>query len=113
MGQGRITTDTGDEAKELNAPLAVGGSLQPKVELDLQGSATPPLELLSSNPAVLRVDQGRLTGVAPGISAILVSTEDGVVLDFYHLWVQRASRVSWWHRSTRGRIGVSGSQSIS
>ena len=94
MGQGTMTAKNADDAKELNAPLAVGGSIQPDVQMDLQGTASPTLVLVSGRPEVVSADGGRLTGRAPGVSAILVTTKEGVVLDFYHLWVEQATRAT-------------------
>ncbi len=94
MGQGAMTAKHAGDAKELDAPLAVGGSIQPDVHLQLTGTAAPALDLVSARPAVVSADGGRLTGLAPGVSAILVTTKDGEVLDFYHLWVEKASRAT-------------------
>jgi hypothetical protein len=94
MGQGVMSAKDGDDAKALNAPLAVGASIQPHVEMNLAGTATPTLVLLSAQPGVVTAEGGRLTGRAPGVSAILVTTKDGEVLDFYHLWVEQASRAT-------------------
>lgn len=94
MGQGAMTARNADDAKALDAPLAVGASIQPDVQMDLQGTASPALVLVSARPAVVTADGGRLTGRAPGVSAILVTMKDGEVLDFYHLWVERATRAT-------------------
>ena len=94
MGQGTMAAKQADDAKLLDAPLAVGGSIQPDVRMDLQGTATPTLVLVSARPGVVAADGGRLTGRAPGVSAILVTTKQGEVLDFYHLWVEKASRAT-------------------
>lgn len=94
MGQGAMTAKDADDAKQLDAPLAVGASIQPDVQMDLAGTAAPTLVLVSARPAVVAADGGRLTGRAPGVSAILVTTKQGQVLDFYHLWVEKASRAT-------------------
>jgi len=109
MGQGAMHSEGSDDAKELNAPLAVGGTIQPEVEISMQGTAAPTLVLVSGRPEVVAAEQGRLIGRAPGVSAILVTTKEGVVLDFYHLWVEEASRatlqtVRTWASSTRDSI---------
>ncbi len=94
MGQGAMNTKNADDAKELDAPLAVGASIQPDVRMQLAGTASPTLVLVSARPTVVTANGGRLTGRAPGVSAILVTTKEGQVLDFYHLWVERASRAT-------------------
>lgn len=98
MGQGAMSTSNADDAKELNAPLAVGAAIQPDINLSLKGTAMPTLLLTSGRPDVVADEGGQLIGRAPGISAILVTTKEGVVLDFYHLWVEQASRATL-HRS--------------
>jgi hypothetical protein len=103
MGQGQMTAKNADDAKELNAPLAVGASIQPDVQMDLKGTAAPSLVLVSARPSVVAADGGRLTGRAPGVSAILVTTKDGQVLDFYHLWVEQASRATLHRLYVDGR----------
>jgi hypothetical protein len=50
MGQGVMTAKNADDAKELAAPLVVGGSIQPRVQMDLKGTATPTLVLVSASP---------------------------------------------------------------
>lgn len=94
MGQGQMTAKDADDAKELNAPLAVGGSIQPDVQMELQGTAAPTLVLVSAQPSVVAAEQGRLIGRGPGVSAILVTTKAGQVLDFYHLWVEQPTRAT-------------------
>lgn len=94
MGQGAMAKKNADDAKELNAPLAVGGSIQPEVQMELAGTASPTLVLVPARPDVVSAEHGKLTGRAPGVSAILVTTKEGVVLDFYHLWVEQATRAT-------------------
>jgi hypothetical protein len=94
MQQGTMTASGADDAAEINAPLAVGGSIQPDIQMDLQGTASPTLRLVSAQPAVASAENGRIIGRAPGVTAILVTTKDGTVLDFYHLWVEAASRAT-------------------
>lgn len=94
MQQGTMTAAQADDAKQVNAPLAVGGTIQPAIDMDMQGTAAPTLALLSSRPEVASTDAGRIVAHAPGVTAILVTTKEGTVLDFYHLWVEAASRAT-------------------
>ncbi len=48
LGQARRATKSGESSRELNAPLAVGASIQPELETHLAGSATPTLLLVSA-----------------------------------------------------------------
>lgn len=94
MQQGTMTADNAEDSEEVNAPLAVGGTIQPSINMDLRGTAAPTLVLVSARPSVASADQGRIVGHEPGVTAILVTTKEGTVLDFYHLWVEAASRAT-------------------
>lgn len=69
------------------APLAVGSRFFPEVSTEIAGTSTPNLVLESSNRDVLEVRDGALVGVGAGTSAVLISTDDGSVVDFMHIWV--------------------------
>jgi len=70
MQQSRMSERNADDAKPLTAPLAVGGSLQPKVDIDLQGTASPTIELISARPDVATAADGKIVGRSPGVTAI-------------------------------------------
>jgi hypothetical protein len=86
-------TDKGGLLSSLDAPLALGGTARPAMRVELNGSQPPPTRLVSARPDVLSTDGTRITGRAQGMSAVLVTTEDGTVLDFVHVWVRRADRI--------------------
>src|SRR6186713_458474 len=94
LAQARLTEGDGSKASELNAPLAVGASMEPKVQLSLQGTASPSIRLVSTRPSVLGVDNAEVLGRAPGVAALLITTGRGEVLDFYHVWVEAPTRVA-------------------
>ena len=94
LAQARLTEGDGSKASELNAPLAVGASMEPKVQLALQGTASPSIRLVSTRPSVLGVENAEVLGRAPGVAALLITTEGGEVLDFYHVWVEAPTRVA-------------------
>jgi hypothetical protein len=75
------------------APLAVGTRFYPDVSAEIAGSTTPSLRLDSAAPDVLAVDDGALVARAPGASAVLISTDDGAVVDFVHVWVAPVTRI--------------------
>ncbi|MEZ4228760.1 MAG: hypothetical protein R3B89_06330 [Polyangiaceae bacterium] len=102
MGQSQFAERHADGAHGLNAPLAQGASLEPEVNLQLPGSAAPTLELLSARGDVAQVQDGRIVGTGPGVTAILVTDKAGTVLDFYHLWVEKPTRASL-HRVETGK----------
>ena len=78
----------------LNAPLAVGAELPLDVDVQLPGSAAPPLRLETTNPDVLTVAGHRVTAAGPGIAAILITTHGGRVLDFAHLWTEQPDELA-------------------
>lgn len=94
MQQGSMTSENAKDAQVVNAPLAVGGTIQPTINMELRGTAAPTLVLVSGRPSIASTENGRIKGEAPGVAAILVTTKEGTVLDFYHLWVEAASRAT-------------------
>ncbi|MGE0324016.1 MAG: hypothetical protein AB7S68_17010 [Polyangiaceae bacterium] len=102
MGQAQFAEKHADGAHSLNAPLAQGASLEPEVNLQLPGSAAPTLELVSARDDIAKVQDGRIVGTGPGVTAILVTDKAGTVLDFYHLWVEQPTRATL-HRVETGK----------
>lgn len=94
VGQATLIKREGEQHKPVSAPLALGASLRPNIKLDTHGDAAPTLALISGRPEIIAVDAGRLWARAPGLAPLLIATPDGVVIDFYHLSVERAQRVA-------------------
>ncbi len=88
------------------APLAIGSRFHPDVSAEISGSATPNLVLHSADPSVLAVEDGALVAKQPGASAVLISTEDGAVVDFQHMWVAPITKITLARRDG-DRIGGS------
>lgn len=80
------------------APLAVGAHFHPDVSTEIAGTTTPNLRLDSADTQVLDVEDGVLVAKAPGTSAVMISTEDGAVVDFVHVWVAQATNISLTRR---------------
>ncbi len=98
MGQTAIGTECarGDEAclaAGIDAPLAVGATLDLHVDATLLGAGTPTFDVVVVDPAVVGVEGRRLTGVADGLSALLFDAS-GTVIDFFHLYVATADSLS-------------------
>lgn len=109
MSQVRLTESAnGGERFALPGPIAVGAVIAPNIDLEVRGSGAPSMRMVSARPGVLAAEGHRLTGRAPGVAAVLITTEDGVVLDFVHLWVARASHIALHtmnaNRERRGEI---------
>jgi hypothetical protein len=84
----------------IDAPVAVGASLPVDVQLQIQGSILPAVYLESSNPDILSTVGTTITGVKPGLVALLLNTNQGEVLDFIHVWTQQPDRLVL-HQFTR------------
>ncbi|HTJ45974.1 MAG TPA: hypothetical protein VL463_27910 [Kofleriaceae bacterium] len=76
------------------APLAVGARLRPDVDIEIAGSATPDVRVMSGRPDVVGDDGGILRGISPGVAPILISADDGTVIDFVHVWVATPTRLT-------------------
>ena len=77
----------------VDAPIAVGATLPVQVDVGTLGSAAPTSRLEVADETVLVAEGRSMRGVAPGLSAVLVTTDSGVVLDFIHLWVATPTRI--------------------
>jgi hypothetical protein len=91
------------------APLAIGSRFYPEVSTELAGTATPNLRLESAEPSVLAVEDGALVAKGTGTSAVLITTDDGSVVDFIHVWVAPVTQITLARRDGErisGGIGL-------
>ena len=88
------------------APIAIGAVFYPEVSSDAAGSTTPNLVLESAVPGVLAVENGALVAKSQGTSAVLISTDDGSVVDFIHMWAAPVTKVTL-SKKDGDRIGAS------
>lgn len=92
------------------APLAVGATFHPELESSAAGTTTPDLALESAAPDIVAVDaSGALVGKRPGVSAVLISTDDGSVVDVIHVWVAPVTAITLARRDGEriaGPIGL-------
>jgi len=86
--------DDGCKSVAPSAPLAVGAHLRPAVAIELDGSAAPDVRVTSGAPDILAADGDVLRGVRPGIAPVLISADDGTVIDFVHVWVAQPTRLA-------------------
>lgn len=89
-------------AQGLNKPLAAGTTLPVDVTLDLQGSATPPITLVSGDETVLTVDGSTIKGEGPGLAALLITIPGNLVVDFFHIWVEQPTAIVLHERTYDG-----------
>jgi hypothetical protein len=90
------------------APIAVGARFHPEVSSSVAGTTTPNLHLDSSLPDVLEVVDGALVAKKPGASAVLISTDDGSVVDFVHMWVAPVTKITLTRRDGERIAGTIG-----
>lgn len=97
------------------APIALGTRFHPDVAAEVAGTTTPTLRLESAAPEILAVEDGVLVARQPGASAVLISTDDGSVIDFVHVWVAPVTRVTLARRDgdrIGGAIGLAVGEDI-
>jgi hypothetical protein len=90
------------------APLAIGAHFHPEVSTEIAGSSTPNLRLESAEPEILTVEAGDLVAKQPGASAVLISTDDGSVVDFVHVWVAPITQITLARRDGERLTGTVG-----
>lgn len=98
------TDDAACSRRHPQAPIAIGTRFHPEVSTEISGTSTPSLRLSSAAPDVLAVEGGALVARAPGTSAVLITTDDGSVVDFVHVWAAPVTRISLARRDGE-RIG--------
>jgi hypothetical protein len=97
--EGCAPSDVACQTAGLDAPLAEGATLPVDVSVDLVGSGGPQISLASANPDVFTIEEQRLVGARAGVAALLLTTPDGLIVDFTHVWVAQPSAVRL-HRIT-------------
>lgn len=99
-------TDVACSRRHPVAPIAIGAKFYPEVSSDAAGSTTPNLVLDSAVPAVIAVEDGALVAKSQGTSAVLITTDDGSVVDFIHVWAAPVTKVTL-ARKDGDRVGAS------
>jgi hypothetical protein len=91
------------------APLAIGARFYPEVSTEIAGSSTPNLRLESAESDVVALEGGALVAKQPGASAVLITTDDGSVVDFVHVWVAPVTHITLARRDgdrVTGSLGL-------
>lgn len=76
------------------APIAIGTHFYPEVGTELAGTTTPNLVLESAAPDVVAIEDGALVARKAGAGAVLISTDDGSIVDFVHVWVAPVTKIT-------------------
>lgn len=95
--------------KQPQAPIAIGTRFFPDVSSSIDGSTTPNLRLESAMPEILAIEDGAFVGKQPGAAAVLITTDDGSVVDFVHVWVSPITKIALSRRDgdrIAGAIGL-------
>ena len=87
------------------APIAIGTRFYPDITSSIDGTSTPNLRLESAIPEILAIEDGAFVGKTPGATAVLITTDDGSVVDFVHVWVSPITKISLTRRDG-DRIGA-------
>ena len=108
--------DAACSRKNPQAPLAIGTRFYPDISASIDGTTTPNLRLESAIPEILAVtEDGALVGKQPGTSAVLITTDDGSVVDFLHVWVSPITKITLARRDgdrIGGAIGLAVGEDI-
>jgi|HubBroStandDraft_2_1064218.scaffolds.fasta_scaffold463072_2 hypothetical protein len=102
-------TDAACAKRHPVAPIAIGATFHPEVETDVAGTAMPNLRLESAAPSVIAVENGALVAKGPGASAVMITTDDGSVVDFMHVWAAPVTAISLARRDgerVAGKVGL-------
>jgi len=97
--------DTACQNDGLDAPLAAGARLPLDVRITARGVAAPKIRLESVRDDVLSVDRdhGALVGLAKGWSSVVfVREDDGLVMDFITMTVEKAERIELYRLTKDG-----------
>jgi len=90
--------------QKLDAPIALGSTLELDVRYQIAGTSGPPTVLEAADPAVLVIDGSSLKAVGAGASAVLFLGPDKAVLDFLHLWVEPPTELRIMRYSSAGTL---------
>ncbi len=99
LGQAVAANDCkADEARcaraSFDRPIAVGGVVRPDLSFKLRGAGAPSMHYRAADETILRTENGRIEGLKDGMTAVLAVSDDGYVLDFFHVWVKSPTHVS-------------------
>ncbi len=97
-------SDASCSRRHPQAPIAIGTRFYPDLSTSLDGTTTPNLRLESAVPDILTVEDGAFVGKKAGTSAVLITTDDGSVVDFVHVWVSPITKITLTKRDG-DRIG--------
>jgi hypothetical protein len=110
LGQAEITapcagSDADCDPEDVRAPVAAGARFDVEVAPAVAGALAVPLTLHPVDVDVVTVEDGVLKAVGPGLTAVLLLTDDGSAVDVIHVTVQKPERLTL-HRSLNDDVVV-------
>ncbi len=102
LSDGCRAEDSACEKRGFEAPIAVGATVEPEVRIDLRGSGAPAAHFTAVGDDVIVADRGVLRGKAAGVAAVLLRTDSGTVLDFFHVWVKAPTHLKLFQLAPAG-----------
>jgi hypothetical protein len=114
LGQASLYAESDAQGPDrgLDHPIAVGARWVPSLDVQLRGAGAPSVHFEVADLEILSAERGTLEGRKPGLTAVLVTTDDGTVLDFVHVWVKAptsvdlSAREGQSTRRVRGRVDL-------
>ncbi len=103
LGQAEVSTECSPTdfacvTRGIDGPIAVGGVVPLALDVTIQGTSTPTVSLLSGDPEVLKAAGTEVIGQSPGLAALVLLTEDGRAIDFFHVTVATPKRIGLHRR---------------
>ena len=110
LGQADVSTECSPTdfacvTKGLDGPVAVGGVVPLSLDLSIQGTATPTVSLLSGDSEVLKAAGTEVVGMAPGVAALVLLSDEGRAVDFIHVFVAAPKRIGLHRRDGGLELG--------
>jgi hypothetical protein len=96
--------DVACQADGLDAPIAIGARVPLDVQVTARGVAAPKIALEPTRDDIIGVEKGELVAKSPGWSSVMITGDDGIILDFLTLHVARAERVELYRLTESGSV---------
>jgi hypothetical protein len=99
LGQSTLTAPcaAGEDCEDTGAsrPVAVGATFALEAKAVLSGAMAVPLSLRTVDDSVAIIDdEGKVRATGPGITAVLIVSDDGSVVDITHISTATVNRLS-------------------
>jgi hypothetical protein len=106
IGQAAVVDDKGADSvrSSFDRPIAVGAAVRPEIRYSLRGAGAPAMHYEVADESVLAAENGTIRGKAAGLTSLLLVSDDGVVLDFFHLWVKEPTSLSLGQITTDAKL---------